>query len=94
MACARASAIPNPPHPLPHPYPTPYPTRTPPSTPTQVLWDLQYASIRAGAERQLFTGEVGAHPTVRRYAALTTSVLRLMAQLDDDEGAGPAGSRS
>jgi hypothetical protein len=52
----------------------------------KVLWDLQHASIKAGAERSLFTGEVAVAAAVKRYAALTASVLRLMSHHDEEDG--------
>lgn len=55
----------------------------------QVLWDMQHASIKAGAERQLFSGDAAPCATVKRYAALTASVLRLMAHHDEEDGARP-----
>jgi hypothetical protein len=62
-------------------------TQPPALPPSQVLWDLQHASIKAGAERSLFTGEVAVCATTKRYAALTASVLRLMAHHDEEDGA-------
>lgn len=54
-----------------------------------MLWDLQHASIRAGAEKVLFPAnrEVAVAPAAKRYAALTASVLRLMATNDEEDGA-------
>ena len=51
-----------------------------------MLFDLQSSSIRAGVERQLFTGEVAVHYVTKRYAALTASMLQLMANHELDDG--------
>jgi hypothetical protein len=52
----------------------------------QVLFDMQSSSIRAGVERQLYTGEVAVHYVTKRYAALTASMLQLMSNHELDDG--------
>lgn len=51
----------------------------------KVLFDHQMNSIKAGSERTLFNNEAVVHYVVRRYAALTASMLTLMADHEQDE---------
>ena len=56
-----------------------------PTSLTQVLFDHQLASVRSGTEKQLFHDSVAVHSVAKRYAALTSSMLLLMAEYDSDE---------
>lgn len=51
----------------------------------KALFDVQLSSVRSGTERTLFAESVSVHPVVKRYAALTSSMLLLMAEYDSDE---------
>jgi len=51
----------------------------------KMLFDMQLASVRTGLERQLFTDSVAVHTVAKRYAALASSMLLLMAEYDSDE---------
>ncbi len=59
----------------------------------QLVFDNQLASVRQGTERQLFQESPAPHAVVRRYAALSASMLLLMAQYDaaDTPGERPQG---
>ena len=56
--------------------------------PLQVLFDHQLSSVRSGTERPLFQDSVAVHTVTKRYAALTASMLLLMAEYDSDESGG------
>eukprot|EP00877_Chromochloris_zofingiensis_P003974 jgi/Chrzof1/13578/Cz08g03010.t1 len=58
----------------------------------KVLFDVQQSSIRAGSERQLFNNDCSVHFVTKRYAALTATVLELMADHDSDDGVFKASS--
>lgn len=52
------------------------------------LLDTQLSSIRAGSEKQLFTGEVAVHGLTSRYATLTATMYTLISDNDTpDQGA-------
>jgi hypothetical protein len=53
-----------------------------------VLLDAQMASVRAGAEQRLFSGDVVVHAAARRYAALCSSLLLLMNEREQEDAAG------
>jgi hypothetical protein len=75
-------------------YPTDQPTEpTDQLPPMQMLFDAQLASVRAGSERQIFSGDAnaGVHYVVKRYAALAASMLLLMAEYESDESGGSVG---
>lgn len=58
----------------------------------KVLFDTQLSSIRAGNERQLYTGECAVHGVTKRYAALAASMLSMMADHDTEDGVFKASS--
>lgn len=51
----------------------------------KILFDGQLSSVRSGTERVLFQESVSVHGVVKRYAALASSMLLLMAEYDSDE---------
>ena len=81
----------------PYPFLSPPPLPPPPPAPPQSLFDAQLHSVRAGTERTLFAEHVSVHYVVKRYAALTASMLQLMAEYDSEDtgerGGGGAGLR-
>ncbi len=70
-------------------------TRTAPPCPRplppQLLFDAQLQSVRAGTERALWVDATAPHFVTRRYAALASSVLVLMAGYDSGEPGACAG---
>ena len=61
------------------------PKPCPPPPLLQVLFDQQLASVRGGTEKALFVDSVAVHSVAKRYAALASSMLLLMAEYDSDE---------
>jgi hypothetical protein len=60
----------------------------------QVLFDAHLGSLKAVVERSLFVNEPGVHTLTKRYAALSASLLQLMANQELDDGArGLGGGR-
>ena len=67
------------------------PKPCPPPPLLKVLFDQQLASVRGGTEKALFVDSVAVHSVAKRYAALASSMLLLMAEYDSDETGGCRG---